>query len=331
MIRAILIRICGVSVAGYAIAAAQTVPRQVPDNLKVPAAEAVLLQATGEGKQIYVCRAKADDPDQFAWVLDRPEAQLIGAGGVVIGKHYKGPVWEAADGSKVGGEVQGRAEAPGGKGVPWLLLKAASHQGTGTFAHVTYIQRVDTAGGLAPAAGCDKSHAGAEAAADYRAAYFFYGAGDSETPLQSLPYSPSLDLTDMDTSVNPCQDLYRYSCGGWLKKNPIPPDQSSWSVYAKLGQDNERFLWGILLDTAKPKPTRSTVEREIGDFFAACMDEHAVEKAGAAPLDAELAAIGALKSVADFPELLAREHLAREFRHAVRFQLESGLSRIRRA
>src|ERR1022692_2653234 len=134
-----------------------------------------------------------------------------------------------------------------------------------------------------------------------------------ETPLQSLPYGPSLDLTGMDRSVKPCEDFYRYSCGGWLKKNPIPSDQSSWSVYSKLAQDNERFLWGILADTAKPNPARSAVEREIGDFFAACMDEPAVEKAGAGPLREELAAIGALKSVADFPELLAREHLAQNF------------------
>ncbi|HTQ56314.1 MAG TPA: M13 family metallopeptidase [Bryobacteraceae bacterium] len=134
-----------------------------------------------------------------------------------------------------------------------------------------------------------------------------------ETPLPSLPYSPSLDLTDMDKSVNPCDDLFHYACGGWLKKNPIPSDQSSWSVYAKLAQDNERFLWGILEETAKPNPARSPVEREIGDFFAACMDESAVAKAALAPLREEMAAIGALRSVADFPEFLAREHLALDF------------------
>ena len=135
-----------------------------------------------------------------------------------------------------------------------------------------------------------------------------------ETPLQSLPYSPSLDVTDMDRSVNPCEDFYHYSCGGWLKKNPIPADQSSWSVYAKLTQDNERFLWGILLDTAKPNPARSNVEREIGDFFAACMDEPAVEKAGAASVDGGTRRHSRdLKSVADLPELLAREHLAQNF------------------
>jgi putative endopeptidase len=134
-----------------------------------------------------------------------------------------------------------------------------------------------------------------------------------ETPLQALPYSPSLDVTDMDRTVNPCEDFYHYSCGGWLKKNPIPPDQSSWSVYAKLYDDNQRFLWGILEDAAKPNPARSTVEREIGDFFAACMDAPAIDKAGATPLQPELAAIAALQSVHDFPELLAREHLAMNF------------------
>jgi len=138
-------------------------------------------------------------------------------------------------------------------------------------------------------------------------------AQTSETPLQSLPYSPSLDLTDMDRAADPCTDFYRFSCGGWLKKNPIPPDQSSWSVYAKLAQDNERFLWGILVDTSRPSAARSAVEREIGDFFAACMDEPTVEKAGAAPLRAELEAIARLKSTGDFPELLAGEHLAQNF------------------
>src|SRR5690349_5753260 len=67
-----------------------------------------------------------------------------------------------------------------------------------------------------------------------------------ETPLSALPYSPSLDLTSMDRTVNPCTDFYRYSCGGWIKKNPIPPDQSRWDVYGKLAEDNQRFLWGIL-------------------------------------------------------------------------------------
>jgi len=174
MTREILIGIWSIATVASATAAAQIAPPEVPENLKVPATEVVLLKALGKGRQIYACSAKPGDEGQFAWVLDRPQAELTDENGAVIGKHYKGPVWEAADGSKVGGQVQQRANAPNANAVPWLLLKAASHDGAGTFARVTYIQRVDTEGGMAPAAGCDKSRAGAEASADYQATYFFY-------------------------------------------------------------------------------------------------------------------------------------------------------------
>ncbi len=142
---------------------------------------------------------------------------------------------------------------------------------------------------------------------------FLFGQSlSTDTPLTALPYSPSLDTTSMDRTVDPCIDFYRYSCGEWIKKNPIPPDQSSWDVYGKLAEDNRRFLWGILDAASKPSENRSLVETEIGDYFQACMDEAAVEKAGAAPLKPELDDIAALKSLADLPALLAREHLSGE-------------------
>src|SRR5215471_14887652 len=106
-------------------------------------------------------------------------------------------------------------------------------------------------------------------------------APTSSNPLEPvLPYSPSLDLTSMDKSVNPCVDFYQYSCGGWQKKNPIPNDQVSWSVYGKLYQDNLNFLRGILEQAAAEKGQRDAVTQEVGDFYAACMDEAAVEKRG---------------------------------------------------
>jgi putative endopeptidase len=113
----------------------------------------------------------------------------------------------------------------------------------------------------------------------------------------------------MDRSVDPCTDFYRYSCGAWIKKNPIPPDQARWDVYSKLNDDNERFLWGILVEAAKPNANRDLVETEIGDYFAACMDQSAVEKAGLTPLKPELAAIAALHSIGDLPAYLGRAHL----------------------
>jgi endothelin-converting enzyme/putative endopeptidase len=120
-----------------------------------------------------------------------------------------------------------------------------------------------------------------------------------------LPYSPSLDLTSMDKSVDPCVDFYHYSCGGWQKKNPIPADQTSWSVYAKLYEDNLSFLRSMLEQAAQPSPQRSALEQKTGDFYAACMEEPTVEKRGLAPIQAELDAIAQIKSLKDLTPLVA--------------------------
>ena len=129
-------------------------------------------------------------------------------------------------------------------------------------------------------------------------------------PLQSLPYTPSLDLNSMDRTADPCDDFYQYVCGGWMKNNPIPPDQASWSVYAKLADENQQFLWGILEDESDPGRARNAAEQKIGDFFQACMDEPAIEKLGAAPLQGGLGEIAALNSKSELGKYLGREHLA---------------------
>jgi len=131
----------------------------------------------------------------------------------------------------------------------------------------------------------------------------------AQQPLASLPYTPSLDLHAMDRSVQPCQNFYMYSCGTWIKDNPIPADQASWDVYGKLTYENQLFLWGLLLEAGKADHTRTPNEQKIGDLFHACMDEAAVEKLGATPLDASLKQIAAMKSLKDLPALLAHQHL----------------------
>jgi len=90
-------------------------------------------------------------------------------------------------------------------------------------------------------------------------------------PLEAMPYSPSLDVTSLDRTIDPCQDFYKFSCGGWEKNNPIPADQAGWSVYAKLANENQQFLWGILEDDAKAQ-NRTPVQQKVGDYFAACMN-----------------------------------------------------------
>ena len=124
-------------------------------------------------------------------------------------------------------------------------------------------------------------------------------------PLRELPYTPSLDVTSMDRAVDPCTDFFKYSCGNWLRKNPIPPDQSSWDVYTKLHDENLRYLWGVLEETAKKTAGRTPAEQKIGDYFQACMAEPAVEQAGFQPLEPTLRAIAAMKTKADLAAVLA--------------------------
>jgi putative endopeptidase len=134
-----------------------------------------------------------------------------------------------------------------------------------------------------------------------------FGTNVSQKPV--LPYCPSLDVTSLDKSVDPCVNFYRYACGGWQSKNPIPSDQTSWSVYGKLYEDNLNFLHGILEQAATNATPRDVVTEEVGDFYAACMDESLVEKRGISAVRSHLDAIAKLKSVQEMPQLIAQLHL----------------------
>lgn len=142
-----------------------------PPALAVPAGEHLVLTARARGAQIYTCAPDPKDATQLVWTLKAPEAQLVDEHNRPLGKHYAGPTWEANDGSKIVGEVVARAAQPGT--IPWLLLRAKA-QGNGVLAGVTSIQRLDTAGGAAPASGCDAAHRGAELRVPYSASYHFF-------------------------------------------------------------------------------------------------------------------------------------------------------------
>ncbi len=130
----------------------------------------------------------------------------------------------------------------------------------------------------------------------------------SKAAQPSDSYPPSLDLTAMDTSVDPCADFYAYSCGGWIKNNPIPADQASWGVFSKLQEENRDVLRRILEQAAAPDSKRDAVNQKIGDFYASCIDEPAIEAAGNAALKPQFDAIASIKTRADIAAVLARVH-----------------------
>ena len=160
-------------VAGYASAQVRS-PVQVPAKLRPGADESLAMIVAAKGVQIYECRAKKDQSSDYEWAFVAPEAELFDAAGSRIGKHYAGPTWESNDGSKTVGTVRESAAAPETDSIAWLLLAAKPVGPAGAFSKFTSVQRVSTAGGVAPTTGCSPGATGTRARINYTADYYFF-------------------------------------------------------------------------------------------------------------------------------------------------------------
>lgn len=171
-----IIRLLSIAaLTGIAIqASAQNFSRpDVPDKIKAPAGEEIVLQAHATGSQIYVCQPGTEG--NFAWALKAPEAELRDQQGAIIGRHYAGPTWKDNDGSEVTGKAVARVDSPDSGAIPWLLVSATGHTGEGVLSHVTSIQRIHTKDGLAPPpSDCNIAKQNLEVKSTYTADYYFY-------------------------------------------------------------------------------------------------------------------------------------------------------------
>jgi Protein of unknown function (DUF3455) len=147
----------------------------LPEAVRVPAGQMLRMSATGVGEITYECREKAGMAGAHEWAFVAPVATLYGAGRQVVGTYYAGPTWQSTDGSKVTGKQL--AVAPAGAGrLPLQLVKAEPAMGSGAMQGVSYIQRLNTKGGVAPTALCDASAKGQRQQVAYEADYVFYGS-----------------------------------------------------------------------------------------------------------------------------------------------------------
>jgi hypothetical protein len=148
----------------------------LPETMKVPAGHAVAMETVGVGEITYECRSKKDMAGAFEWVFVGPKATLNDRSGKQVGSYFGPPAtWAAMDGSKITGTQL--AVSPGAAGsIPMQLVKANPAMGQGAMSGVTYIQRVATKGGVAPAMSCGASSVGQQEIVKYQADYIFWKA-----------------------------------------------------------------------------------------------------------------------------------------------------------
>jgi hypothetical protein len=153
---------------------AQSNPAAAPEQVRAPAGHRIAMDTWGVGEITYECREKKDALGQHEWAFVAPVATLYDTQKRTVGKYYGGPTWESNDGSKVTGKQVAVAPSPNAKSIPLQLVKAEPAMGSGAMTGVTYIQRLDTKAGIAPASACDAAAKGKQEKVAYEARYVFY-------------------------------------------------------------------------------------------------------------------------------------------------------------
>ena len=124
----------------------------------------------------------------------------------------------------------------------------------------------------------------------------------------SLPPDKDPLVQNMDTSVAPGSDFFKYACGKWLRQNPIPPSERGWGIANLVNEETYRQRLGICRSAAKPGAVKGSSAQKVGDFWATGMDSVSIDRQGAAPLKPYLSQISNIHTRTEFLALLAKFH-----------------------
>lgn len=135
--------------------------------------------------------------------------------------------------------------------------------------------------------------------------------GVTLAPAETVTVSPvpRFSVTNMDTSVRPADDFYRFAAGTWVKQNPVPADKSRWSGFDELAERNWQLIHELLETSAAAGKGTSGPRKQVGDFYAAAMDTNRIERLGFKPIEPELREIAHLHNLRELVQFLARLHL----------------------
>ena len=151
----------------------------IPQQIKPPTGNSPVLTVHAKGDQIYQCSLNGG---VHSWQLQAPDARLFDEQGHVVGNHYSGPIWEYKEGSRVVGRVLNKVDIAPDFSISWLLVEVVAHKGNSLFSDVSFINRINTRGGLPPLSGCDSNHLGGEKRVAYTADYIFYAKHQVSIP-----------------------------------------------------------------------------------------------------------------------------------------------------
>jgi len=129
---------------------------------------------------------------------------------------------------------------------------------------------------------------------------------DTSKPTETYLPIPGFDTTSLDTSVDPCNDFYKFACGKFAANHPIPADQAGVDQFYALFNVNTQSLYGILTKAAEGGAGRSPDEQKIGDYYKACIDTDAIEAKGITPVEPLLTEIDGIKTKEELPPLMGK-------------------------